>query len=70
MFTTVGTVEVHLTRIYRKLGLRSRADLARGVADGTIELADHCSVVGFSETRASDSPPKVEPWLMGRRRRF
>lgn len=26
----VGTVEVHLTRIYRKLGLRSRADLARG----------------------------------------
>ena len=40
LFTTVGTVEVHLTRIYRKLGLRSRADLARGVANGTIELAD------------------------------
>ena len=40
LFTTVGTVEVHLTRIYRKLGLRSRADLARGVADGTIELAE------------------------------
>ena len=40
LFTTVGTVEVHLTRIYRKLGLRSRADLARGVADGSIELAE------------------------------
>jgi DNA-binding NarL/FixJ family response regulator len=40
LFTTVGTVEVHLTRIYRKLGVRSRTELARGVADGTIELAD------------------------------
>jgi DNA-binding NarL/FixJ family response regulator len=40
LFTTVGTVEVHLTRIYRKLGLRSRTELARGVADGTLELSD------------------------------
>ncbi len=40
LFTTVGTVEVHLTRIYRKLGLRSRTELARRVADGTLDLDD------------------------------
>jgi len=40
LFTTVATVEAHLTRIYRKLGVRSRAELARGVADGTISLAE------------------------------
>ncbi|MGH2922322.1 MAG: LuxR C-terminal-related transcriptional regulator, partial [Gaiellaceae bacterium] len=40
LFTTVGTVEVHLTRIYRKLGLRSRTELARQVADGTLDIAD------------------------------
>jgi DNA-binding NarL/FixJ family response regulator len=39
LFTTVGTVEVHLTRIYRKLDLRSRTDLARRVADGTVDVA-------------------------------
>jgi DNA-binding CsgD family transcriptional regulator len=39
LFTTVGTVEVHLTRIYRKLDLRSRTDLARRVADGTVDIA-------------------------------
>jgi DNA-binding CsgD family transcriptional regulator len=37
-FTTVATVEAHLTRIYRKLGLRSRTELARRVADGTLDL--------------------------------
>jgi hypothetical protein len=31
-------VEAHLTRIYRKLGLRSRTELARRVADGTLDL--------------------------------
>jgi DNA-binding CsgD family transcriptional regulator len=40
LFTTVATVEAHLTRIYRKLGVRSRTELARGVADGTLSLAD------------------------------
>jgi DNA-binding NarL/FixJ family response regulator len=40
LFTTVGTVEVHLTRIYRKLAVRSRTELARRVADGTLDLAD------------------------------
>ena len=29
LFVTVGTVEAHLTRVYRKLGVRSRAELAR-----------------------------------------
>jgi DNA-binding NarL/FixJ family response regulator len=38
LFTTVATVEAHLTRIYRKLGLRSRTQLARAVADGTLQL--------------------------------
>jgi DNA-binding CsgD family transcriptional regulator len=36
-FTTVGTVEAHLTRIYRKLGVRSRTQLARAVSDGALE---------------------------------
>jgi DNA-binding CsgD family transcriptional regulator len=40
LFTTVGTVEVHLTRIYRKLTVRSRTELARRVAEGTLDLAD------------------------------
>ena len=40
LFTTVGTVEVHLTRTYRKLGVRSRTELARGVAEGTLDLAE------------------------------
>jgi len=38
LFTTVGTVEAHLTRIYRKLGLRSRTELARRVADAKLDL--------------------------------
>ena len=38
LFTTVATVEAHLTRIYRKLGLRSRTELTRAVADGRVEL--------------------------------
>ena len=40
LFTTVTTVESHLTRIYRKLGIRSRSELARQVAEGTLSLAD------------------------------
>jgi DNA-binding NarL/FixJ family response regulator len=38
LFTTVATVEAHLTRIYRKLGMRSRTQLTRAVADGTLDL--------------------------------
>jgi DNA-binding NarL/FixJ family response regulator len=28
MYVTVATVEAHLSRVYRKLGVRSRAELA------------------------------------------
>jgi len=40
LFVTVATVEAHLTRIYRKVGVRSRTELARSVADGTLSLGD------------------------------
>ena len=36
LFMSVGTVEAHLTRIYRKLGIRSRSELARLVSDGSV----------------------------------
>lgn len=40
MFISVATVEAHLTRIYRKLGIRSRAELTRLVADGTVRASE------------------------------
>jgi DNA-binding CsgD family transcriptional regulator len=36
LFMSVATVEGHLTRTYRKLGIRSRSELARRVADGSL----------------------------------
>ena len=36
LYMSVGTVEAHLTRIYRKLGIRSRSELVRMVADGDV----------------------------------
>jgi DNA-binding CsgD family transcriptional regulator len=36
----VATVEAHLTMVDRKLGARSRTELARRVGDGTLSLAD------------------------------
>ncbi len=36
LYTTVATVEAHLTRIYRKCSIRSRTELARLVADGSL----------------------------------
>lgn len=42
MFLGVATVEAHLTRLYRKLDLRSRAELARYVSgQGTADPAGH-----------------------------
>jgi DNA-binding CsgD family transcriptional regulator len=38
LFMSVATVEAHLTRMYRKLGIRSRAELTRLVVDGTLDL--------------------------------
>jgi DNA-binding NarL/FixJ family response regulator len=39
LFMSVATVEAHLTRIYRKLDIRSRSDLARLVAAGTVDVS-------------------------------
>ena len=38
LFTGTTTVEAHLTRIYSKMGIRSRTELARRVSDGALEL--------------------------------
>ena len=38
LFTTVSTIEAHLTRIYRKANVRSRTELARMVAAGELHL--------------------------------
>ncbi len=38
LFTTVATVEAHLTRIYAKLRIRSRTELARLVSEGSVEV--------------------------------
>ena len=43
LFVTEATVEAHLTRIYAKLGVRSRTQLARGVSDGTVRLDEPMS---------------------------
>lgn len=40
LFTTVATVEAHLTRIYRKIGVRSRTELTRRIADGAVLIGD------------------------------
>jgi DNA-binding CsgD family transcriptional regulator len=36
LFMSIRSVEGHLTRTYRKLGIRSRSELARLVADGGV----------------------------------
>jgi len=38
LFLSVATVEAHLTRIYRKLGIRSRSDLTRLVVDDELSF--------------------------------
>ena len=38
LYMSVATVEAHLTRIYRKLGIRSRSELTRLVAAGEIPV--------------------------------
>ena len=40
LYMAVATVEAHLTRIYRKLGIRSRADLARLVVEDDALIRD------------------------------
>ena len=36
LFLAVGTVEMHLSRVYRKLGIRSRTELAGRFGDGRV----------------------------------
>jgi DNA-binding CsgD family transcriptional regulator len=36
LFVSESTVEAHLTRIYRKLGVRSRAELAHSLSDRSV----------------------------------
>ena len=38
LFTSVATVEAHLTRLYSKVGVRSRTQLTRLVADGALDV--------------------------------
>lgn len=40
LFTSVATVEAHLTRIYRKVNVRSRTELAHAVAGGSVTLTN------------------------------
>jgi DNA-binding NarL/FixJ family response regulator len=44
LFMGVATVEAHLTRIYRKLDIRSRSDLARLVSQGAVSGAPTADV--------------------------
>ena len=39
LFVSVATVEAHLTRVYRKLDVRSRTELARAVTEGAVVLS-------------------------------
>ena len=47
LFTTVATVEAHLTRIYAKLRIRSRTELARLVSEGSVEIPPAVADVGM-----------------------
>jgi DNA-binding CsgD family transcriptional regulator len=40
LFMSIASVEAHLTRIYRKLEVRSRSELTRLVADGEVQTLD------------------------------
>jgi DNA-binding NarL/FixJ family response regulator len=40
LYMSVATVEAHLTRVYRKLDIRSRSELTRLVADGALLASD------------------------------
>jgi DNA-binding CsgD family transcriptional regulator len=41
LFVTPKTVEFHLTRVYRKLGIHSRSELVRRMADHETDIDLH-----------------------------
>lgn len=51
LYMSVATVEAHLTRTYRKLGIRSRSELTRLVSAGDVSLA-----ANGSERRPAQRP--------------
>ena len=55
LFTTVATVEAHLTRIYGKLGIRSRVELVPLVTSGALRIEDQ-SEMPWRETPAGTLP--------------
>jgi DNA-binding CsgD family transcriptional regulator len=50
LFMSVHTVEAHLTRIYRSLGVRGRTELVRAIA---ARLPDGADAVGATENEGS-----------------
>ncbi len=56
LFVSRKTIEAHLTRIYRKLGLRSRTELARAVV-GAERSADSTPVNAAGEAVIDGAPP-------------
>ena len=52
MFVSVKTIEANLSRVYRKLGIRSRADLVR------LLVANSVTVVGVPAVEPRDALPE------------
>ena len=52
LFIAVATVEAHLTRLYRRLGIRTRSELARHVAEGRLVLPDDPGSPGLPRSPA------------------
>ena len=52
LYVTVATVEAHLTRIYRKLGVRSRAGARKGSRLGAEAARWHCGASALGPSAA------------------